>query len=99
MDALDRAELKARLGLTAAALLAVALAGLSFLHFRERAPAERTLRYTIPVPATSTFASFAISPDGRYVAFSTSTLNARRQLWLRALDTLQAQPMAGTEDS
>jgi Tol biopolymer transport system component len=40
--------------------------------------------------------SFAASPDGRYLAIA---LNAggKRQLWLRALDTLQLQPMPGTD--
>jgi len=74
------------------------LAGLGFLHFRETPPAERTLRYTIAPPENSTVHSFAISPDGRTVAIA-AAVGGKRQLWLRALDTLQMQPMAGTEEA
>jgi serine/threonine protein kinase/Tol biopolymer transport system component len=81
----------------AAAVLLVALAALAFLHFRD-APPERTLRYSIAAPENSTVHSFAISPDGRYVTIA-AVVNGKRQLWLRALDALQAQPMPGTEDA
>jgi serine/threonine protein kinase/Tol biopolymer transport system component len=71
----------------------------SFLHFREARPQERVQRYSIALPEnTTTIHSFAISPDGRYVAIA-AAVNGKRQLWLRALDALQAQPMPGTEDA
>jgi Tol biopolymer transport system component len=72
--------------------------GVSFVHFRETPPPERTLRYTIAAPESSILQSFAVSPDGRAVAIA-AAVQGRRQLWLRALDTLQAQPMPGTEDA
>ncbi|HML16567.1 MAG TPA: protein kinase, partial [Bryobacteraceae bacterium] len=92
---------RSRLGLVAWALvglLAVALAAVSFLHFREKPPAAQVLRYTIAAPEGSTVHSFAISPDGRYVAIA-AAVNGKRQLWLRAMDALQAAPMQGTEDA
>src|SRR5262249_51872608 len=68
----------------------------SFLYFRGQPAVVRTLRYTIALPEnTNSIHSFAISPDGRYVAIA-AAVNGKRQLWLRALDALQAQPMAGT---
>jgi Tol biopolymer transport system component len=79
-----------------AAVLLVALAALAFLHFREAAPLERTLRYSIPVPENSVVHSFAVSPDGRYVSIA-AAVNGKQQLWLRPLDALQAQPMPGTD--
>jgi serine/threonine protein kinase/Tol biopolymer transport system component len=80
-----------------AAALTVALALLAFVHFRETPPRGTVLRYSIPPPEnTSTLHSFAISPDGRHVAIS-AVVNGKLQLWLRPLDALQAQPMAGTE--
>src|SRR5262249_42088522 len=83
-------------------LAAVGLAAaliVSFLHFREARPQERVLRYTIPLPENRTsMHSFAISPDGRHVAVA-AAVNGKRQLWLRALDAPQAQPMPGTEDA
>ena len=59
----------------------------SFLKLRAYAPDN-----------TTTLQSFAISPDGRLVAFA-AEVNGKRQLWLRALDALQAQPVRGTEDA
>jgi Tol biopolymer transport system component len=40
--------------------------------------------------------SLAISPDGRTLVIAASA-NGKRQLWLRPMDALQAQPMASTE--
>jgi Tol biopolymer transport system component len=81
-----------------AAALAVIAIGVSFLHFRETPPPERTLRYTIVAPENSSVQSFAVSPDGRSVAIA-AAVQGKRQLWLRALDALQSQPMPGTEDA
>ncbi len=81
-----------------AAVLLLALAALAFLHFRETAPPELTVRSTIAVPEGSTVHSFAISPDGRELVIA-AAVGGKRQLWLRAMDALQAQPMAFTEDA
>jgi serine/threonine protein kinase/Tol biopolymer transport system component len=81
----------------AAGVLAVALAALAFLHFRETPPPEHVLRYTITPPdGVQTVHSFAVSPDGRTVVVSVA-VNGKRQLWQRPLDALQWQPMPSTE--
>jgi len=80
----------------AAAGLAIA-AVLAVIHFRETPPAVQTLRYTIAAPE-GTVHSFAISPDGRYLVIAAGTAG-KQQLWLRALDALQAQAMPFTEDA
>jgi eukaryotic-like serine/threonine-protein kinase len=87
-----------RVGWIAAGLLAVVAAVLAFLHFREAPTPERTLRYTIAAPENSTVHSFAISPNGRQLAIA-AAVQGKRQLWLRPLDALQAQPMPGTNDA
>jgi Tol biopolymer transport system component len=84
-------------GVVAAALAVIAV-GVSFVHFRETPPPEQTLRYTVTAPEGSTVHSFAISPDGRALVIAAAA-NGKRQLWLRALDALQAQPMPFTEDA
>jgi serine/threonine protein kinase/Tol biopolymer transport system component len=93
---------RSRLGIgasIAAGALFFGLGALSFIHFRETPPHRAVLRYTISPPGITTFVdAFAISPDGRYVAM-TSQVNGKRQLWLRALDGLQAQPIPGTDDA
>src|SRR6266853_1606344 len=83
----------------AAAVLAVIAIALAVVHFREAPPAEHTLRYAIAAPEGSTVHSFAISPDGRYITIAAGPVQGKRQLWLRALDTLQAQALPGTEDA
>jgi Tol biopolymer transport system component/predicted Ser/Thr protein kinase len=87
-------------GWIAAGVLAAALAALSFLHFREAPPLEQTLRAAIATPEgmAHSFHSFAISPDGRNLVIS-ATVNGKLQLWLRAMNGLQAQPIPLTEDA
>jgi Tol biopolymer transport system component len=79
------------------ALLAAVLA-LAFIHFRETRPEPRLLRYTLAAPGITVFTTFALSPDGHYLVIDANGEKGR-QLWVRALDSLQAQPLAGTEDA
>ena len=81
-----------------AALFALMAAALAFVHFRETPPPEQTVRSLIALPVNSTLHSFAISPDGRTLVIA-AAVNGKRQLWLRPMDALQAQPMAFTEDA
>jgi len=60
---------------------------------------ERLVRFTIPAPEKSSFAgSIALSPDGRELAFITSS-NGRASLWVRSLDSLSPRALPGTEDA
>jgi len=56
------------------------------------------MRLSILPPENASFESFAVSPDGRKLAF-TATLNEKMMLWVRALDSLDARPLAGTENA
>ncbi len=96
------ASSKSRFGIAgwiAAGVFAVALVALSILHFRGAPPLEQALRATIAMPegTAPSFHSFAISPDGRNLVIS-ATVNGKVQLWLRAMNELQAQPIPFTED-
>ena len=56
------------------AVAAVALMGaaaLTFVHFREKPPTQQRVRFQVPAPEKSSIAGFALSPDGRYLAFAT----------------------------
>src|SRR5262249_10651203 len=77
--------------------LALALTSLSFVHFRESPlPAPQVIQATIDAPPKTRITNFAISPDGRYVAII-ATGERGDQMWVRSLDSLQAQALAGTE--
>ena len=56
-------------------------------------PAGVTLR---PSPVASA-AQLALSPDGQHLAFVAATKGGPSQIWIRPLDSVQAQPLAGTE--
>jgi serine/threonine protein kinase/Tol biopolymer transport system component len=81
-------------------LLVVALAALGaaglfwFLRTRDArlAGAAAQARFIIYPPASMEFETFALSPDGRTLAFT-----AGGQLWLRSLDALEASKFANTQ--
>ena len=83
----------------AAVLLAVVVLATSLLR---RAPVETppaATRFHIYPPEKAYYGgSFAVSPDGRRVA-SRIAFEGKVLLWVRALDSLTAHPLAGTEDS
>jgi Tol biopolymer transport system component len=65
---------------------------------RDAATSAGVLRLSILPPNNASFESFAVSPDGRKLAF-TAPLNGRIMLWVRALDSLEAKLLAGTDNA
>jgi Tol biopolymer transport system component len=75
-------------------------------------PAIRQLAFRPPAPALACFAigapegrriqtdfpSAAVSPDGHWLVFSVIDSASVPRLWIRPLDTVSAQPLAGTEN-
>lgn len=80
--------------------LGMAAAGtLAFLHLREQPPERQVLQYTLPAPEKArNVQQFAISPDGHYLVIK-ATGEGATQLWVRAMDSLQTQPLAGTTNA
>jgi serine/threonine protein kinase len=77
---------------------AVLLLGSTWLYLRAPATAQ-VLRSTVSLPGKSiSLHSFAISPDGRYLAIA-AQIGGKRQLWLRALDAFEAQPLPSTDEA
>jgi serine/threonine protein kinase len=76
----------------------IALAALSFVHFSETAKPERVLRYSIPPPEKSQIHTFALSPDGRYLAVA-AAVDGKRRLWVRSLNLLTYRELRGSEDA
>ncbi len=88
-------------GWVAAAAFAIIAAAVSFTHFREKAPETRLSRFIIVPPEGTHFRMSggtppAVSPDGRQVVFEAVGADGKIRLWLRALNSLLARPLAGT---
>ena len=80
----------ATLGLVAAAFA---------VGFMQRAPEPPQLvRFNVEYPeGLPVVDSPKISPDGRYLAFNATDDQGKNQIWIRSLNALEAQPLAGTE--
>jgi len=90
----------------------VAVAGAAALllaltpRLRTPAPAPAPLAFSILPPEHGGFtatpssvrtAQFAVSPDGRRLTFVASVEHDAQQLWVRELDALRPEPVAGTQ--
>ncbi len=82
-----------------AAVFALTSAALALLYFRQTPPATPVVRTTILPPENASLdaRTVSVAPDGRRIAFSAETSDGKTQLWIRSLDSLTAQPLAGTE--
>jgi Tol biopolymer transport system component len=91
--------------IAATAVFGVALAVVSFLYFRQKLPELRPIRFSISPPEKVTLGSLAfgaqalISPDGSRLAFVGVDDTGNSQLWVRPLETLATQPLAGTANA
>ncbi len=70
-------------------LIAAALAVPATLYLRREVPDRFPARFEIPTPPTSDPGSFALSADGRQLAF-VATGEGQSRLWVRPLDQLTA---------
>ena len=89
----------------AAAIFAALAATVSLLHFCETPPTLPPVRATILPPVNTTF-DFAngtglpaVSPDGKRIVFGAKAADGKTQLWVRPLDAMTAQPLAGTDSA
>jgi Tol biopolymer transport system component/predicted Ser/Thr protein kinase len=100
---------EARLAWVVAAVLFLAVLGLgSFAYFRSAPQAAHSVRFTLFPPekwslagpgavTSGATAPVKISPDGQQIAFVAMSAEGKTLLWVRSLDTLAAQALAGTE--
>src|SRR5262245_20687283 len=94
------ARRKNREKLSWAVAAAAILAAATFAYgYARRAPKPSPLvRFEIPVPQNVTAIDVPrLSPDGRFLAFDATDLTGKNRIWIRRLDGLTAQPLAGTE--
>jgi Tol biopolymer transport system component len=76
------------------------------LALRARAPEERVYRATINPPEGTSFVvdttqpgPAVLSPDGRRLAFTARNADGKVRLYVRSLDSTEAQPLNGTENA
>jgi Tol biopolymer transport system component len=83
-------------GLAAAAAAAVAVLAVGFVR---RAPVRpKLMRFELATPPEiTTIDAPRISPDGKIIAFNATDSSGKTRIWVRHLDALVAQPLAGTE--
>ena len=82
--------------LIAAFSVVVALVALSMRFVGRELPEPATTRFDVVTPPTSDPTAFALSADGRQLAFVATTEGVSR-IWVRPLDRVAAEPLAGTE--
>jgi eukaryotic-like serine/threonine-protein kinase len=80
----------------AAALGALALAAALAVPYFRPPSVPQELRLDVTTLSTDDTTAFAMSPDGRYLAF-VGDGNGAQQLWLRSMDSLNARVVPGTE--
>ncbi len=81
-------------------LVAIIAGSLAVAHFRETPPEELAVSFPITPPdlvTTSDVDSIAVSPNGDRVLFTGEGPDGGKQLWVRALGSLTASVIAGTE--
>jgi eukaryotic-like serine/threonine-protein kinase len=95
-----RQKVWGRLAWGVAALCLGMLGWLGIAHWRGTQPAEsRHLRLSLLPPESTSFVpyNFAISPDGRRLAFVAAAQDGGTALWIRSLAAGAAQQLTGTE--
>jgi len=72
----------------AAVVATLALAVVSFVHFREKPPPmPELMRFEIVTPDKTTVQKFAVSPDGRRLAFYAAGSDGTGSVWVRSFDS------------
>jgi len=66
------------------------------LYFRQTPIEPQLTKLQLRPPEKSSFGAIEVSPDGRRVAFTATDSSGKTQLWVRALDSLVAQPLPDT---
>jgi eukaryotic-like serine/threonine-protein kinase len=78
-----------------AVVFLMALAALSFIHFRERPSAPATVQFQISPPESMPQGeTFAVSPDGRHLAFAAPGSDGVARLWIRDLESLEVRTLS-----
>jgi eukaryotic-like serine/threonine-protein kinase len=100
VDETQPSGLRAWLPWSAAAVALIAFVALLTVHLRETPPVANTLRFNVTLPPEVTFSQttpFAVSPDGRAIAFPAVGADNVLRIWLQPLDSLEPRPLQAAE--
>ncbi len=87
---------QARLAWVVAGVVSLVALALAWAYFTRQPTSDAPMmKFSILPPEKSSFGQIAVSPDGRYLAFTEAT-GGNVQLWVRPLDSTEAKPLAGT---
>ena len=79
----------------AAATFLIALTALSLVHFHERPLAPAPVQFQISLSSKlRQVNSFAVSPNGRHLAFAATGADGVARLWIRDLDSLEVRVLS-----
>jgi eukaryotic-like serine/threonine-protein kinase len=92
-----QAGTKTRVYTVAAILASLVIGSIAGLFLRPAPPDLPEIRLQIETPGGNV-TRFALSPDGRTIVFQ-ATVDGRTQLWLRPLESEEAQPLPGTDNA
>jgi Tol biopolymer transport system component/tRNA A-37 threonylcarbamoyl transferase component Bud32 len=84
-----------------AAVALLAFVSVAFIHFREKPAEVHPVRFLVPTsdylnPGTPGLP--VVAPNGLRLVFPATNTDGKNLLWVRSLDSLAIQPIAGTED-
>jgi Tol biopolymer transport system component len=93
------------MGLVAAVALLAAVIPYTLRYLRNPVATADPVQFVVLPPEGTAFGdsisdrvpAFALSPNGRYLAFVATANDSRPSLWVRSLDSLTAQRLPGTE--
>jgi eukaryotic-like serine/threonine-protein kinase len=101
-----RRRSRERLAWIVAGILAASTIALGVLELRRPRSESPVVRSTVLPPENRSFSfvgggagPVAVSPDGRQLAFVASESGAKKQLWVRPLESLVAKPLPATADA
>ena len=83
----------------AAGIAMVTVIALLVLLSRRPTTESRAVRLFLPPPEKTSFGLFAVSPDGLRVTFVGTDASGKTLLWIRSLDSPNAQPLSGTDEA
>jgi len=89
-----------RLGWIVAGVLAALLAAFAIFYYRTIPAPAAAVRFEIPPPEGTSWGSLdfpSVSPDGSRMVFGATKRDGSRNLWMRPMDSVNVQPIPGTE--